>query len=239
MALKKKKKVAIVQSSYIPWKGYFDLINLVDEFILYDDVQFTRRDWRNRNKIKTPQGPVWLTIPVKVKGRYHQKIKDTAVADPSWPVRHWQSLAHSYARAAHFKEAGPWLKELYLACRETRMSLINYWFIKAICGFLGIQTELSWSMDYQARGARTERLVNLCRRSGATDYLSGPRAKAYLDEGLFQEAGIEVTYMDYQGYPKYGQVHPPFEHAVSVVDLILNQGPEAPRYMKSFGPRPA
>src|SRR5215510_8709820 len=96
------KKVAIVQSNYIPWKGYFDLINSVDEFILFDDMQYTKRDWRNRNRIKTPDGVAWLTIPVAVKGKYHQRIADTLVSDPSWIASHWKTIRHCYARAPYF-----------------------------------------------------------------------------------------------------------------------------------------
>ncbi len=98
------KTVAIVQSNYIPWRGYFDLINSADEFILYDDAQYTIRDWRNRNLIKTADGPRWLTIPVKVKGKYLQKIKETVISDPSWGLQHWASLTHSYSKAAFFSE---------------------------------------------------------------------------------------------------------------------------------------
>ena len=96
------KKLAIVQSNYIPWKGYFDMINMVDEFILYDDCQFTKRDWRNRNKIKTPNGSQWLTIPVDVKGKYQQKIKDTVVSDPEWSKKHWTAITHNYCKASFF-----------------------------------------------------------------------------------------------------------------------------------------
>src|SRR6056297_2335313 len=97
-----EKKVAIIQSSYIPWKGYFDIINSVDEFIIYDNVQYTRRDWRNRNLIKTPNGLKWLTIPVAVKGRYYQAIRDTKVSDKDWPNIHWKSIKHHYSKAPCF-----------------------------------------------------------------------------------------------------------------------------------------
>src|SRR4051812_8378856 len=107
------KRVAIVQSNYVPWKGYFDLINAVDEFILYDDMQYTRRDWRNRNKIKTPQGPIWITIPLQVKGRYHQRIDEMLVSDPAWAANHWKTLAHNYAAAPCFGEVAEWLQPLY------------------------------------------------------------------------------------------------------------------------------
>ena len=229
-----QKRVAIVQSCYIPWKGYFDLINLVDEFVLYDDRQYTRRDWRNRNKVKTPQGTQWLTIPVEVKGRYHQRIDETRIRDPEWGDRHWKTLTHNYAMAPHFDEYAEVFESLYREARDPLLSNVNRMFLEAVCGILGIGTKLSWSTDYEAEGAKTERLLALCRAAGATAYLSGPSAREYLDETLFQKAGIALDYIDYSGYPEYPQLHPPFDHAVTVLDLLFNTGPDAARFMKSF-----
>jgi hypothetical protein len=229
------KTVAIVQSNYIPWKGYFDLINFADALVLYDDVQYTRQDWRNRNRVKTSNGPLWLTIPVI--GRYPQTIEETLVSDPGWGVKHWKTIAAHYARAPYFKQYRELLEELYRTTSSPYLSQINRRFLDAFCELLRIETRLTWSSDYGASGARTERLVQICRQAGATEYLSGPAARSYLDESLFDQQGIAVRYMDYSGYPEYPQLHPPFDHAVSIVDLLLNVGPEAPRYMKSFGAR--
>lgn len=228
------KRVAIVQSNYIPWKGYFDLINMVDEFILYDDVQYTRRDWRNRNKIKTVNGLHWLSIPVKVNGNYFQKIKDTVVSDPNWNREHWKTISHHYARAKWFSEYRDMFETLYLGSGETRLSEINHRFLTAICDLWGIKTRISWSMDYQLVDGKTERLVDLCKQTGATEYISGPAAKAYIDEDLFAQEGITLRWMDYSGYPEYEQLFRPFEHKVSVIDLIFNKGPDALKYMTSF-----
>jgi hypothetical protein len=229
------KKVAIVQSNYIPWKGYFDMINLVDEFILYDDVQYTRRDWRNRNKIKASNGLMWLTIPVKVKGRYFQRVRETVISDLGWGGRHWKSIIHSYSRAKYFHTYGELFDDLYLGQNERFLSQVNYRFLTAICQILGINTKLSWSMDYHLiEGDKTDRLVDLCKQAGATEYISGPAAKAYIDEELFKNEGIVLHYMDYSGYPEYNQLFPPFEHGVSIIDLIFNEGPNAPMYMRSF-----
>jgi hypothetical protein len=229
------KTVAIVQSCYIPWKGYFDLVNLVDEFVLYDDRQYTRRDWRNRNRIKTPNGSQWLTIPVEVKGRYHQRIDETRIDDPGWASRHFETLRHSYASAPHFDDYRDLIEELYADPGDPYLSSVNRRFLEALCQVLGIETKLSGSSDYDAEGAKTERLVSLCRATGAGIYLSGPRAREYIEEELFAEAGIDVQYMDYSGYPKYTQLYPPFDHNVTILDLLFNTGPDAPRYMKSFG----
>jgi hypothetical protein len=227
-------KIAIVQSSYVPWKGYFDLIHSVDEFVLFDDAQFTRRDWRNRNRIKTPSGTAWLTIPVHNKGNYLAPIKDMVVSDPTWGARHWKTLSANYARAPHFDKYANVFEALYLGNRETRLSMINYNWVNAICGILGICTKLSWSMEYELTSGKTERLVGICRQAGATTYLSGPSARDYIEPEQFKAADIELSYFDYSGYPEYAQLFPPFDHHVSVLDLIFNQGPDATRYMLSF-----
>jgi hypothetical protein len=230
------KRVAIVQSNYVPWKGYFDLIAAVDEFILLDDAQYTRRDWRNRNKIKTSRGLKWLTVPVEVKGRYTQRIDETMIADPDWPRAHWQMLAHTYRSAPGFEQLAPRLEPLYLECEAERLSDVNRRFLVELCELLGIDTKLSWSTDYEPSGAKSERLVGLCAAAGADEYLSGPAARDYLDEGMFREAGVEVAWFDYSGYPEYPQLHGPFEHGVSVLDLLLNTGSDARDYIKAARP---
>jgi len=228
------KRAAILQSNYIPWKGYFDIINAVDEFILLDDVQYTKHDWRNRNRIKTPQGIQWLTIPIRTRGRWPLPIRDVEVEPSAWARKHWKTIAQSYGKAVHFKQLGPVFEQLYATLDERHLSDLNRRFITTICGLLGIRTRITWSMDYCLVEGRNERLVDLCRQVGADVYLSGPAAKAYLDEGLFRAHSIQVQYMDYSGYPEYEQLYPPFEHAVSILDLLFCQGDDAPRYMKSF-----
>lgn len=231
------KNVVILQSNYIPWKGYFDLMNMADEFVLYDDVQYTRRDWRNRNMIKTSHGLKWLTIPVDVKGKYHQLICDTLATDDKWRREHWNSIVHAYGKSPHFGAYADALESLYMQSSERKLSQINRTFMDAICSILGITTRISWSMDFA--GAReiedkTARLVHICKLAGATHYISGPAARGYIKDELFDAAGIALSYMDYSGYPEYPQMHGAFEHGVSVLDLIFNAGPEATSYMKSF-----
>jgi hypothetical protein len=226
------KKVAIVQSNYIPWKGYFDLIRSVDEFILFDDVQYTRRDWRNRNLIKTPSGVTWLTIPVESKGKYFQRIRDTVVSDSAWAADHWRSIAQFYTKAPFFGSYREQLEELYQVTGLRYLSEINDRFLKGLCGMLGITTRITRSMDYEITEGKTERLVSLCKQAGATHYLSGPSAKAYIDPSLFAAERVNLDYFDYSGYPEYRQLYPPFRHDVSVVDLILNEGPASAEFLK-------
>jgi hypothetical protein len=179
-----------------------------------------------------------LTIAVKVKGRYHQKIRDTMVHDRKWSERHWKSICLNYSRAPCFEATRFVFQELYEECgAETHLSRINFRFLRAIADMLGIETRFAWSMDYgPAVEGRTERLVHLCSRAGASEYLSGPAARAYLDESLFQKKGIRVCWMGYEGYPEYDQLFsPPFIHEVSIIDLILNEGAEgAKACMLSF-----
>lgn len=231
------KTIAIVQSNYIPWKGYFDMIRQVDEFILLDGVQYTRRDWRNRNRIKTPRGIAWLTIPVKVRGKYLQSIRETEIADPGWAASHWASLRAAYAHAPHFALHARRLEALYDdASRRRLLSEVNRMFLETLCDMLGIRTRLTDDADYRTTGTRTERLVGLCRDAGATRYLSGPAARDYIVPESFTDAGIELSWMDYAGYPEYPQLHPPFDHAVSVLDLLFHTGPEAARYLEREAP---
>ena len=226
------KRVAILQSNYVPWKGYFDLINSVDEFILYDTAQFTKNDWRNRNKIKTAKGVSWLTIPVRHD--FGQSIEETTVSDPIWAVRHWDQLKQSYSGAAHFREFGPHFKNVYGELGQVRhLSAINHRFLLEVNAILGVNTVVTWSKDYRLIDGQTERLVDLCRQASASEYVSGPAAKTYLHENLFADAGIELRYIDYSGYPEYRQLHPPFEHGVSILDLIFNEGPNAARFLKT------
>lgn len=231
------KKVAIIQSNYIPWKGYFDLIRMVDEFILYDDMQFTRRDWRNRNLIKTPQGLKWLTIPVKVKGKFEQKIMDTEIEDFRWANNHWQTFRLFYSKSPHFKDFEPVFEQAFRESKEiSHLSQVNFHFISLICTLLKITTKLSWSSDYTLVDGKTERLVGLCQAAGADHYLSGPSAMNYIDGSLFQKAGIGLEFIDYSGYPEYSQLYGKFEPGVTILDLIFNEGPNAVKFMKNIGP---
>jgi WbqC-like protein family len=224
------KKVAILQSNYIPWKGYFDMIAMVDEFILYDDVQYTRSDWRNRNKIKTAKGLLWLTIPV---GKHYSKINETTISKPDWGHAHWATLKQAYGKAAHFKEYKDVFENFYLNTSEPYLSRVNYQLIKMVNSILKIDTKISWSSDYQLIEGKSERLVDLVQQAGGAEYISGPAAKVYLQEDLFAAANIKVTWMDYSGYPEYPQLYPPFEHGVSVLDLIFNMGSDSSNFLKS------
>jgi hypothetical protein len=218
------KTIAISQSNYIPWKGYFDMIACVDEFVLYDDMQYTRRDWRNRNKIKTPNGLQWLTVPVEVKGKYEQKIRETAVAGNDWAASHWGSIKANYSKTPHFADVAEWLEPIYRDESFASLSALNRRFIEAICQYLSIDTIISNSWDYELLEERSERLASICSQAGADEYVSGPAAKSYMDLEAFSQRGIRVSWFNYDGYPEYEQLWGEFEHGVSILDLLFNCG---------------
>lgn len=227
------KKIIITQSNYIPWKGYFDGFNVVDEVILFDDMQYTKRDWRNRNKIKTKDGALWLSIPVEVKGKYFQAIKDTKVSDPSWAKSHWSSIYHSYSKAPCFSVYKDIFEEAFLTNKRTYLSEINYDFITLINKLLDIKINIRWSSEFQLLEDKTDRLVDLCKQVNATEYYSGPSAKGYMDETAFEKEKIKVIYFSYTDYPAYKQQHGEFIHEVSILDLLFNEGENAKNYLKS------
>jgi len=224
------KKIAILQSNYIPWKGYFDMIAAVDEFILYDDVQFTKNDWRNRNKIKTQNGVQWLSVPVGQD--INRLIREVELKDEHWQSKHWSTICHSYKRAPYFKEVATKLEPLYLERKYTHLSQLNRGLIEFVCDLLGIKTIISNSWDYALVDGQTERLVDLCKQAGGEEYISGPSARNYLNEALFEDRGIKLAWFDYNGYPEYPQLWGDFTHGVSILDLLFNCGKDAPHYMK-------
>lgn len=209
------------------------MINMADEFVLLDEVQYTRRDWRNRNKIKTAQGLHWLTIPVEVKGKFDIPISEVTTADNSWAKSHWQTLTHAYGKTPSFGEIKEWLEPLY-ANPAHRLSDINKSFIDGINNYLGIRTSIHWSSSFVTPADKSTRLLTICKAVNASCYLSGPAARDYLDVSLFTQEGISVEWMNYSGYPEYPQLYPPFVHDVSILDLIFNTGKSSIAHMKSF-----
>lgn len=227
------KKIAILQSNYIPWKGYFDLINSVDEFVIYDTAQYTKNDWRNRNRIYTNQGVKWLSLPCRQES-LEQKICETFISDPRWAKKHWQTIFQSYSKAPFFKKYQSMFEGFYLSNTNNNLSFVNRRLISIVNEILRIDTKITCSSQYELFEGKTEKLLGICEQAGADIYLSGPAAKDYFDISLAEEKGIQVEWMDYSGYPEYQQLHQPFEHGVTILDLIFNEGPNARKFMKSF-----
>ena len=222
--------VVVLQSNYIPWKGYFDLIHDADVFIFYDDLQFTKNDWRNRNKIKTAQGSKWLSIPVGTSA--NRLICEVAMEDAQWQRSHWDSLQHQYKKCPYFKLYLPFFEEVYLGQHWTNLSDLNQYLIRYISqDILKIPTQFRDSREFNLSGLKLGRLLDLVVQSKATRYISGPAAKDYIQPERFDELSVELVWKDYSNYPEYPQVHPPFEHGVSILDLLFNVGPEAPRFI--------
>jgi hypothetical protein len=227
--------VAILQSNYIPWKGYFDLIAAVDDFVVYDCVQYTKNDWRNRNRIKAPGGGTrWITVPVR-RHSLGQRIDETAVADTEILRRHWSTITQTYAKAPAYQQMREHVEPLFDRPAPERLSELNVDLIRAFCALLGITTTIRHCDEFTLGEDRTGRLVEICRQVGADCYLSGPSARDYLDEERFSASGIAVEWMSYAGYPEYPQPHPPFDHHVSIVDLVLCTGDDAPEYLLHAG----
>jgi hypothetical protein len=211
------------------------MIARCDAFIFLDSVQFTRRDWRSRNRIKTPQGLQWLTIPVRQKGNFAAPIDAIEVADPAWSDKHLRSIEGNHRRSSGFAEGiGP-VREAYAAIAEQPMlSVVNQTLTQMLCATLGITTPFFRDVDLLPRVMLealepTARLVALAAAMGATEYLSGPSARSYLDEAAFATEGIQVAWMSYAGLPEYPQLWGAFESAVSILDPLLNLGPKGAR----------
>jgi len=225
-------QICIIQSCYIPWKGFFDLIRQCDEYVIFDRAQYVKRHWHNRNLIKTASGPAWLTIPVIVRGRFEQPIDEVEIASP-WAEKHWRAIGFAYRRAPFFAELAPVVQRWYeQAHHQTRLTDVNLIFLRGIAGLLGIKTRITRDTAYPAAGAKTERLLAIARAVGADRYLSGPSARDYFDEDMFRAAGVATEWMSYNGYPEYSQLHGDFVHEVSALDLLFNTGPEASRYLE-------
>lgn len=225
-------KIAISQSNYIPWKGYFDLIGLVDVFVIYDDVQYTQGDWRNRNIIKTSNGLRWLTIPINKKGRIKNSIAETKIANKFWIEKHLKSIEHNYKKSRFFDSNFNFVKDLYSGLNSEYLTEINSYLIKNICTKLNIRTKIINSSQFKKEGDRNTRLISICRQMGATSYLTTKKAKSYINEELFLSSGIRVEYISFDEYKAYEQCWGDFEHKVSIIDLFLNCGDNAFKYMQ-------
>jgi WbqC-like protein family len=223
-------RICIIQSCYIPWKGFFDLIGRCDEYVMFDSAQYVKRHWHNRNRIKTANGVEWLTVPVITKGRFEQPIDQVAIEKP-WADKHWRALELAYRRAPFFEQYAPTVKAWYeRADTEARLTDVNEIFLRGIAGLLGLDTRITRDTRYPAEGVKTQRLLTIARAAGADRYLSGPSARVYLDEAQLAAADIATEWMSYDGYSEYSQLHGGFEHAVTTLDLLFNAGPDA-RYL--------
>lgn len=226
--------VVILQPSYIPWRGYFDQICRADLFVFYDDVQYDKRGWRNRNQIKTSHGKQWLTIPVYSRGAQTQNIPINQIRivwDDAWNEAHLKAITHSYSKAPYFSRYLP-LVETFYQRRDEFLADFTVDFSIALARELGnTHTRFLRSSELAGiDGQKTDRLIQILQAVGATHYMSGPSASDYIENEKFEAAGISLEYMEYN-YPDYPQLYPPFDTYVSILDLLFMTGPEAPNYI--------
>ena len=227
-------KVVILQPSYIPWRGYFDQICRADLFIFYDDVQYDKRGWRNRNQIKTPKGKQWLTIPVNSRGAQTENIPINQIRiawDNPWSQNHLKALQHSYSKAPHFSQYTSLLEKFYQR-RDEFLADFTIDFTIALTHELGnAHTRFMRSSELAGiDGQKTDRLIQILQSVGGTHYMSGPSARDYIEQEKFESAGITLEYMEYN-YREYPQLYPPFDPYVSILDLFFMTGPHAPNYI--------
>ena len=220
-------KCVILQPSYIPWRGYFHQIAKADLFVFYDDVQYDKNGWRNRNRIKTSQGLQWLTIPVHTKGSIPESTPINKINiswEKPWPLHHWRGIQFAYRNAPHFSQYENYFSEIFSRKPELLADFTIETTIE-ISRLLGIDhTQFIRSSEIpNIEGARTDRLISILERVGADYYISGPSAKDYIEKEKFENAGIKLEYMNYD-YSEYEQLHPPFEGQVSIIDLLFMQG---------------
>lgn len=224
------KKVAVLQSNYIPWKGYFDIIHDVDEFIFYDEVQYTKNDWRNRNKIVVNGQEIWLTIPCG--NDLKRKIYEVEIKENRWQKKHYDTLWMAYHNSPYWKKYEEFFEYTYLKKKWRYLFEINRYLIKHISrDFLKINTVFADSRDYITHGKRNEKLISLLKASGTDVYISGPSARNYIDEEQYKMEGIKIIWKDYSNYPKYSQNSKEFHDNVSILDLLFNVGDEACYYI--------
>lgn len=218
-------RAVVLQPNYVPWIGYFDLMNAADVFVLLDTVQYTRGDWRNRNRIKTGGGLKWLTIPMRP--RIGTLIRDARCENLEWREEHLARLEAAYRDAPAFDAMMPRIRAWYAAVPGTRLVDIDEHLVRCAAEALGIETPIRRASELADADDPTGRLVALCRAVGADRYLSGPAARDYLDVEAMQAAGITVEWACYDYAGAYPQPHPPFERAVSVLDPLLCLGEDA------------
>lgn len=222
-------RVSVLQSNYLPWKGYFDLIGRSDVVVFYDDVQFTKQDWRHRNRIQTANGLQWLTIPVGSSIR--RRICDVQIADSRWQRKHWKSLLQAYCRYPHFGRYHDFFESFYLGQELDSLSEVNQVLIRQIAReWLNCTVRFADSRDYRLSGSKSARLLDLLSQVGATRYVTGPAALDYIEVSEFTKCGVELEILDYQ-YPEYWQPRAEFHHNVSIVDLLFATGPDARGYI--------
>lgn len=229
-----KKVIACHQPVYLPFAGFFAKMARADEFVTMDFVQLNKRSWQVRNQIKTRDGVRWLSVPVQVKGLYHQKIRDVRIQDDGWRRKHWETIRHNYNQAPYFNLYAPFFEETYRQAWE-RLVDLNLHLIEGLRGFLGITTPMASVPDDALTGAKTDLILSICRARGADGYLSSDGEAAYIEEDKFERAGVRHYYLRYAAVP-YPQLHGDFAPHLSAIDLLFNCGPASADVVRRVAP---
>jgi hypothetical protein len=220
-------KTAIMQPTYLPWIGYFDLILQVDNFVFLDNVQFEKRSWQQRNRIKTTKGLEWLTVPVKVKNKFSQKINEVEINEVTFYEKHLKTIKHNYSKSKYFNKYFDRFCEVYQN-NYTKLCDLNISLIKLILEILGIKANLFLASNFGITEKRSILLSKICEQLNSNYYLSPLGSLEYLKEeySIFSEKNIGVYFHNYQ-HPEYNQLYPPFIPYASIIDLIFNEGDNA------------
>ena len=225
------KSIAILQSNFLPWRGYFELINSVDEFILFDTVQFTKRDWRNRNLIKTQNGAKWITVPVDTKNGSRIPINEILVDQENWRIPLWARIENAYRCAPFYADIEELTRKIIFDTRIERLSDLNKTLLEKICKYLDITTPIIDAPKIDAPQNKNSHLIDICKKREATEYLSGPSASVYINNQEFEKAGIELNWHMYSNHVEYKQPWGSFIENLSIIDILMNNGPESRNVM--------
>ena len=228
-------KIAIAQPTYLPWLGYFDLADQVDRFVLLDSVQFEKQSWQQRNRIKTPTGLQWLTVPVAFRGRLGQRIGDVEIREPEFWRDHLRAIELNYRRAPFFDRYFEALSEqTRLESAHHNLSQLTIGMLRWFVEIVGIKTPTIRSSELPVQGRRTSLLAEICTALGATAYVSPLGSAEYLlsELSLLTDRGIDVTFQHYE-HPEYKQQFPPFQPYACVLDLLFNEGDRALEIIRS------
>jgi hypothetical protein len=226
------KTLALLQPSYLPWIGYFNQVLSVDEFVFLDDVQYTKNDWRNRNRIKTPTGSLWLTLPVNDKNRISSKllINQVEIKNNNDLLKHLTTIEMNYKKAKYYSEFYPILKD-FLSQDWKMLSELNIDFIDLVLSYLGIKKKIHKSSDFDIeQTTKMDRIIKICNLFGADRYLSGSAAKDYINIDIFKRSNISVEFQNYD-HPYYPQIWGEFISHLSIIDLLLNNGRKSINYI--------
>ena len=219
------------QPTYLPWLGLFHKIGLADTFCVLDTVQYEKNSFINRNKIKTSNGSLWLSVPVETKNHFETKIYDLRIAERQWSRKHFKSIEHAYKKAPFYDDYISQLGEVLLGQKYIFLKDLNYELMKFFLKELKIETAVVFASDYNFVGKKSDLIIDMCKKLGATNFIFGSQGRDYVDYNLFQDTQIEISFQNYV-HPEYPQLYNKFEPYMSIVDLLFNVGRNAREVIK-------